>query len=115
MLDIFKRLAGRITRFVDNKVQLAKLDIIEHTAGAMSYFILMIAGMFLVLAVLLFAGMGASAFFADVTGSEVAGYFITAGIYILLIVLVVLLKKPILRYFASIYISIFTEDETDED
>jgi hypothetical protein len=118
MLDKIDKWKNKITHYIDLRTQLIKLGLIDRASGVLSYFIFTIISLFIVLAVFIFLGMGTAEYFAAVLGSYAAGYFITAGIYIVLLVILVALRKKIIDMFSSQFIAILTEtdhDKTEEE
>ena len=114
MLGFITDWIDKITHSLELRVQLVKINLIERISSVLSYFIFSFVILFLTLAVLVFLGMGLSEFFANLTDSRVAGYLITTGIYILLMVCVFAGRKTFVKLFSGMFIRILTEDE-DED
>jgi hypothetical protein len=114
MLGFITDWIDKITHSLELRVQLVKINLIERISGVLSYFIFSFVVLFLTLAVLIFLGMGLSELFADLTDSRVAGYFITTGIYILLMVCIFAARKTFVRLFAGMFIRILTEDEEED-
>lgn len=107
---MLRKFLEKATSILDTKLSILRLNMIEKIALVMGFCMLMILGMSCIIAVLIILGMGISHHFATVTGSITAGYFITAGIYIVLMLLSLLLKKPLLRIFAGAFVDLLTGD-----
>jgi len=86
---------GLLKDYVDTRTELFKLQAIRMTSKTIS--ILAVVGIvsMLVLFVVLFLGMSLSFWFSTILGSNVAGFALTGGIFILVLVLVILLMKPL--------------------
>jgi hypothetical protein len=114
MLDSINKWKDKITHYIDLRTQLIKLGLIDRTSSVLSYFIFTFVALFILLGVFIFLGMGTAEYFAAVLGSYAQGYFITAGIYILLLVVLIALRKKIIDFFSSQFISILTETDRDK-
>lgn len=113
---MLSKLFDKATDLLDNKLALLKLNAIEKIALIMGFCMLMIFGMSFMIAVLLILGMGMSSFFSNQVGcSDTAGYFITAGVYVVLLLLALLMKKPLLRTFAGLFVDLLTGDIDEHD
>lgn len=115
MLNFINKWKDKITHYVDTRVDLLKLDFIERTAGILSYFIFTIICLLVALCIFLLLGVGLAEFFTNHTGSRTTGFFITAGIYVLFLVILGLARKYIVRLFLGIFIRVMTDDEDDID
>jgi len=104
----------KIAHYVDVRVSLMKLGFIERTSGILSYLIFVFIGLFLAVSVLIFVGIGIGEYFAGVLDTRAGGFFITAGFYVLLLVLMFFLRLPITTAFSGIFIRIMTETDHDE-
>lgn len=103
-----------IAQYVDVRLRLMKLSLIERISGVLSYFIFAFVALFVFVAVLIFLGMGLSEVFAELTGSQIAGYFITAGLYAFLMVALMLSRKGMISSMSGVFIRILTESEDDD-
>lgn len=114
LLDFAGKWKDKITGYVDMRLQLVKLNIVEQVSKVLSYFIFTIACLVFLMPVLLFSGMGIAEYFASVLDSTAAGYGLTTAIYLLMLLILFLLRKKVINAFTSLFISVMTED-TDED
>ena len=105
----------KISEYVDVRVQLIKLSFIDRTSHILGYFVYVFLILSLMLPVLIFLGMGLGELFTNLFDSSVAGYFATVGVYILLIIIIMLCRKPLINAVAGIFIAKLTEDENNED
>ncbi len=106
----------KATHFVDVRLNLAKLAVIERSSNVLGYLIYTFILLFLALAVFLFLGIGLQEWFTELAdGNRIAGAFMTMGFYVLLIVLAVVLRKAVLGMFAGIFIRILTAGDDDDE
>lgn len=115
-MGILSALKEKVTQYVDVYVKLLKINFIGRTAHLLSYFMFAMIGLFLVFCILLFTGLGLVEIFVVVGMSKMAAFFITIGIYLLLLFIVLACRKAITRFFASSIIRVMTEgDEERKD
>ncbi len=114
-MSILTTLKEKIKDYADVYIKLLKLNFIEHTSKIMSYLMFGMICLFIVFGIVLFIGFGLSEAFVAMGLSRVASFFITVGIYILLLVLVMALRKNITGFFASGVITALTEGDDDDD
>jgi len=105
----------KIAHYVDVRLSLIKLGFIERTSNILSYLIFVFIGLFLTVSVLIFIGIGIGEYFAEVLHSRAGGFFITAGFYVLLLVLMFLLRVPVTNAFSGAFIRILTDDGPGEE
>ena len=119
-MDFLNKWKDKIAHYVDVRLRLFKLSIIERVSTILSYFIIVFILLFLSLSILIFLGVGLAEYLSSVVNSRSAAYFIVAGIYLFFIILALLLKKTMSRGFQSIFIAMLTqkseaEDDDDDD
>ena len=114
-MNIVGQLKEKVTQYVDVYVKLAKISFIGKTANLLSHFMFSLIALFIFLCIILFLGFGLTELFVVAGLSKAVSFFITIGIYVLLLVLVVLLRRPIARFFASIFIKVLTEGDDDKE
>lgn len=114
-MSIFSQLKDKVTQYVDVYVKLFKLNFIGRTANLLSYFMFSMIALFIVFCMLLFTGLGLVEVFVLAGMSKMASFFLTIGIYFLLLLIVVGLRKPITRFFASSIIKVMTDGDEDDD
>jgi len=113
MLNTIKE---KLKAYIDVHLKLLKISFIGQTATIMSYFIFAMLCLFIVFGIVLFIGFGVSEALIAMEISRVASFFITVGIYVLLLLLVVALRKNITTFFSNGVINAMTEgDDDDED
>jgi hypothetical protein len=114
-MSIIGQLKEKVTQYIDVNVRLLKITLIGKTASLLSFFLFALIGLFLFFCIILFAGMGVEEALTDAGMSKTASFFITTGIYAVLLVILVALRKTIVRGFSNIFIRSMTEDDEDED
>lgn len=88
-----KKNAGEL---IDNYVQLAKVQVAEKSSNILSVIVALVLALALIIFFFFFAGIAASIWLGHLLQNEVAGYLIIGGLYLLLAILVVLLRKKII-------------------
>ena len=113
-MNIIGQIKDQVSGYADVYIKLFKLNFIQRTSGLVSYLMFAMIGLFILLGVFLFLGFGLIELFADLGLSRLASIFIVVGIYILMLVVLMLCRKPVTRFFAGGIISVLTEgdDET---
>ncbi len=114
-MSFISKWKDKISHYIDVRLNLMKLGLIERASSILSYLIFVFIGLFLTVAVLIFIGIGIGEYFADVFDSRAAGFFMAALLYIVLLVLMYLLRKPITNGFAGVFIRIMTAPDPDEE
>jgi hypothetical protein len=115
MLGFITKWFDKIAHSLELRIQLIKLNLMERISGILSYFIFSFVVLFITLAILIFMGMGLSELFATLTGSRTAGYFITTGIYILLLAIIMAVRKSFIKSFSGVFIRIMTAEDGEDD
>ena len=86
-------LINRISEYIKVKGQQIKLEVISHVSKLLSHVLvfsfLALLGLFLIL----FLSFGLSAYLNEALGSAYLGYFVTGGIYLLVLIIIALLAK----------------------
>jgi hypothetical protein len=102
-------LAEHAGDYFETQFNLARLNATDKATGLASQGFMFAVVAILALFVLLFTGLGLSWWIGRVINNIVGGFFIVAGVYVLLIALLLLLRKsviaPVIRNFliARIY------------
>jgi hypothetical protein len=106
----------KLTSYVDVRLNLIKLSFIERTSTVLGFVILSFILLFLSMAVLLFIGIGMQEWFtAMLDGNRIGGAFLTALFYIVLIVVIILVKKPIVNMVGGVFVRVLTDPGDDDD
>lgn len=118
MVDIFNKWKEKITQYVDLRFQLFKLEFIDRTSNVLSYIVFTFAMLLIAMAILIFFGIGLGEWLCEVLNSRTGGFFATAGIYVVLLLLLFALRKRLINAFSSVFIRVLTdkgEDDEDDD
>jgi hypothetical protein len=114
-MSIFGSIKEKITKYIEVNTQLIKLTLISKAAGLMSYFMFGIIILLIVFCITLFLGFGLTEALMLSGLTKVTSFFITVGAYALLLIIVLQLRKPITRFFASGIINDITAAEKREE
>jgi uncharacterized membrane protein (DUF485 family) len=114
-MSIFGQIKDKIAQYVDVRVKLVKLTVIGRTASLLSYFMYALLGIFVVFCILLFSGLSVVEGLMALGLSRLVSTVIMLGIYVLVMLLLVALRKSIIRAFSSIVIRILTEGDNHDD
>lgn len=96
MEDLKKKtesLTDHVGDYLETYYKLASLNVTEKTAGLASVSVTMLCVSSLTLFALLFIGLGLSWWIGTAIDNMVGGFFIVAGIYVVLIFTILLLRK----------------------
>ncbi len=115
MVNIFSKWKDKVADYIDIKMKLMKLTLVEHISGVMSYLVYVLVLLFMFFAVFVFVGIGLGEWMAELVDSRSGGYFITAGIYVLFIFLLIALRKSLIKSFSGLFIGVLTAVKDDED
>lgn len=119
MINILAKWRDKATRYVDVRLQLIKLGIIERASNVLGSMMLGFILLFLSFTMFIFMGMGLMKALSILLDSEVWGALATAGIFLIFILIIGGLHKKITAAFAGLFIGIITasdeEEEDDED
>jgi len=118
-MNIFGKWKDKAFRYVDVRFQLMKLGFIERTSHVLGNLMIGFILLFLSFTMLIFIGMGLMKALSVLFDSEIAGSFATAGIFLLMILIFIGLRKKVLVAFAGFFIGIMTagldDDEEEEE
>lgn len=115
-MSFFTHWKEKASNYIDVRLGLLRLSLIERTSKVVGHLLLSFIYIFLTLCALSFIGIGLMETFSALLNSRVAGAFVTAGLFVFLLLLLLALRKPVLRAFAGIFIRVMTEgDEEDDD
>ncbi len=110
-MSIFSRIKDRVTAYVDTYVKLMKLNFIEGAAKMVSFFLFVMICLFIVFVTIVFVGFGISESLVALGMSQLGAYFITAGVYLLLLFVFVLSRNGVLRFFGDMVVRMMTEGD----
>lgn len=115
MMNLLEKWRDKATRYVDVRLQLIKLGIIQRTANVISSMMLGIILLFFFFTMFIFMGMGIMKVLSVWFDSEIWGAFATAGFFLIFILVIGAMRKTITTAFAGIFIGIITESDEDDD
>lgn len=106
----FEKTELLVHRYVNNRITLLKLMAAEKGSRLVSLTVMLVLILVLVLFLLIFISIMGGYYFAELTGSLFKGFGIITGIYLVLLILALTLRKKYLEPFvANKFISIFFE------
>ena len=117
-MSIFSNLKDKVANYVDVRLSLLKLGVVERASNALSTVVFSVLVFFALLLFLIFLGISMMMAISDWVNSPALGALITAGFFLLLVIMFILLRKPIGKAFANMFVGILTaqpEEEDDED
>ena len=114
-MSIIGKLREKIMDYVDLYVRLIKINFIGETSKLLSYLMFGMICLFIFFCIILFIGFGLTEVFVEAGLSKMVSFFITVGIYITLLTLVMVFRKNITRFFAGSIINVMTGDEEEEE
>ena len=112
ILDSWKE---KIAHYIDLRLRLVKLTLIERISGIMSYLILAFIVLFLGISILIFLGVAFAEYFAEILNSRSGAYLLTAGVFLLLFFFLFAFKKLIVRAISGVFIRVLTDAGEDEE
>ncbi len=112
-MNLLTKWKHKVTQYVDVRFQLAKLNFIDRSSHVLGTVIISFVYLIVFLAVFIFLGIGLMETFIHLLDSKIGGAFMTAGFYTLILVVLFLVRKPIIRSLAGMFIRIMTEGEED--
>ncbi len=86
-------LVGKIKEYLQIRKDLAMLMIADKASGAVGGIVSGAILVFLGLMIFFFGSMGLGFYLGELIGNTYAGFFIITGVYILLVVIVMIIKK----------------------
>ena len=115
--DFYQENRKLVTEYLETRLQLIRLMAIRTLSKTFSLFIVICLVSFMVLFFLLFLVIAFSWQMADVTGSAALGFLCGAGVFLLLLILGVIFRKPLfLNPLIRLFIqSSANEEEEDDD
>ena len=108
-------LANHVQDIAQTYYDLARINIAQAGAKTLARAIIFFLLAGLVLCVLLLAGIGGALYLGKLMYNTAAGYFIVAGIYLLIVLLLYLLRKSIVFPFFRNFIVRRIYDKTDNE
>ena len=109
-MNLFSSWKGKIENYVDVRLGILKLSIIERTSTLLATVIMAFIFLAIGLAILAFVGWGLMEVFITLLDSRVGGAFMTAGVFAVLLIILFLLRRILVASFAGIFITILTHE-----
>jgi hypothetical protein len=88
---------GLLKEYIDVRLDLIRLQTVRMSSRILSTLVMAFIIVMLSLFILFFLGLTFSAWISMLTGSEIAGYASTAGLFLVLLLLIIALRKPLLQ------------------
>lgn len=112
-MSIFSSIKEKIAQYIDVYLKLAKVNFIKGSSNVLSYFIFVLICMFLVFCILLLLGLGLVQALHAAGLSLVASFFATVGIYFILLMVIMGLRKNIVQFFSAAFIRMLTDNDNN--
>ncbi len=114
-MNLFGSLKEKVTQYTSVYVDLLKLNMISKTTSVLSYLMFAFIGIFLLFGVMLFFGFGLVESFVALGVARVGAFFITFGVFVILLLVLMGLRKSITRFFSGVFIRILTEGDNETE
>ncbi|MBC7903815.1 MAG: phage holin family protein [Gemmatimonadaceae bacterium] len=112
----FKDLHDLVQQYIADRLLMIKLQMAEKSARVVSLVFTGFGIALLSFFVLLFLGLMGGYYFTQLTDSHVAGFGIMAGIFLLLaLIMIALRKKVISKFISDMVIRIFFDQTAEDD
>lgn len=108
------KLIENIARYLEARIELLKLDLQQQISGALVKIITFGLTFFLVPFVILFVSVGIANVLNDAIGNPYIGYFIVAGFYLALVVVIFALRGVIQSKVEEITNNLFAKKNGDK-
>jgi uncharacterized membrane protein (DUF485 family) len=114
--EFYQENSKLLSEYLDTRMQLIRLMAIRTISRTFSMFIVVCLVSFMVLFFLLFLVISFSWLMADVTGSAALGFLCGAGVFLLILVLGIIFRKPLfLNPLIRLFIHTSTQEEDEDD
>lgn len=112
MSKTFNSLKEKIVQYISLRLEDFRLEVIERIVNLLGYFIFTIFLILFLFIILIFSSFGLAEWLSSLFDSHISGYFATAGIFVLLFILVALNARHFIRFFAGKMITILTKKKS---
>jgi hypothetical protein len=114
----FKENKQLLKEYIDVRAELLKLQAVKILSRSLSLLLVIVIVSFLALFVILFLGMSFAWWIAELTQSNTAGFAAGAGLFVVLLLLVIALRRPLfqnplIRIFITESVKEMEETETE--
>lgn len=113
--SFFKENKALLKEYLELRLRVLKLQGVRAISDSLSFFIWFIVVLFFVFFILLFLGILLALWIAQLTSSTLIGFASAAGIFTLLLVVVIACRKPLFQNPISRIIIKATANEEDAD
>lgn len=114
-MSIFSSIKDAVARYADVYIRLFKVNAIGKTSGLLAYIMFAMICLLLMFCVMLLLGFGLVEAFCAMGLAKVAAFFVTIGIFILLLIIILSLRNAITRFFAGTFIRILTAGDKEDN
>ncbi|MBS1614597.1 MAG: hypothetical protein JST06_00600 [Bacteroidetes bacterium] len=114
-MNLFANWKEKASNFIDVRLGLFKLSLIERTSKVFGQLVLTFIYAFMGLIVLAFIGIGLMELLGSLLQSRMLGAFLTAAIFLVLLLLLLAMRKSIHRSLADMFVRLLTEDDEDDE
>ena len=114
-MSIFGSLKDKLTQYIDVYVKLFKLNFMGSTAKLLSYFMFSLICMFLVFIMVLLMGLGIVELFMMLGMAKAWAFFATLGVYLLILIVIMALRRNITTFFAGAFLKVLTDDKDESN
>ena len=106
---------GSIKNYIQDQIALVKLEGVEaigRVAAQVAFLVLV--GLFIMIFIILLS-FGGAFYLGELLDNRVHGFLIMAGVYLVLIILFILLKRPLQNFVTNIAIAATMNTNKDEE
>ncbi len=114
-MNLFANWKEKASNFIDVRLGLFKLSLIERTSKVFGQLVLTFIYAFVGLIVLAFVGIGLMEVLGGLLQSRMAGAFLTAAIFLILLLLLLAMRRTLLRSFVNLFVRLLTEEDDEDD
>jgi len=99
---LFQHLKETIAQYIQLRLEELRLGVIERIGYILGYLASVLITFFLSSLALIFIGLGLAFWLSSLFGNKLLGFFATAGIFILVIIIFLLFRRSFMRLVAGI-------------
>lgn len=110
---LFNNLKDKVTQYFQIRFEELRLEIFERIVRVAGYILFILVSIFFMVISLVFLGFGLAAYLGEVFNSMPLAYLTTFGVFFLLGIVLLLIRKSIIKFFASRLISIMSNKSED--
>lgn len=115
IIDKASELVEHSIEYIETYVKYQSLQAIEKVGSAVANIVYAVLGLFFLLFILMFLGIGTGIWIAHLTNSMEIGFFSIAGIFlILMLVLLLMRKKLVIPFLNNLIIKMIHGEDTDK-